>query len=208
MRTRRKSFTHAWKHSAFASSRWELEDKVDDFGWPPFKTRGVWGSAAWAPDVDLFVRNHQLVARMHLSGLTKDDVTIEMGNGELTIHGTWPHEADSGHEHGYRCACEFGPFFRTVPLPEGVRSEDVTVTFANGILEVLIPMPPALALRQWCTRHCGRRAGINRDIGAPLRFGGNSIWGEFFRGRIDDVRIYNRALSVAELQADMATPVP
>jgi hypothetical protein len=42
----------------------------------------------------------------------------------------------------------------------------------------------------------------------PLRFGGNSIWGEFFSGRIDDVRIYNRALSVAELQADMATPVP
>src|SRR5439155_1431726 len=29
----------------------------------------------------------------------------------------------------------------------------------------------------------------------PLRIGGNSIWGEFFQGRIDEVRIYNRALA-------------
>jgi hypothetical protein len=41
-----------------------------------------------------------------------------------------------------------------------------------------------------------------------LRIGGNSIWGEFFSGRIDDVRIYNRPLSSSEVQSDMATPVP
>jgi hypothetical protein len=36
-----------------------------------------------------------------------------------------------------------------------------------------------------------------------LRIGGNSIWGEFFKGRIDEVRIYNRALSANEIQTDM-----
>jgi Concanavalin A-like lectin/glucanases superfamily/Bacterial Ig domain/Cadherin-like domain len=41
----------------------------------------------------------------------------------------------------------------------------------------------------------------------PLRIGGNSIWGEFFRGRIDEIRIYNRALTQAEIQVDMNTPV-
>ena len=41
----------------------------------------------------------------------------------------------------------------------------------------------------------------------PVRIGGNSIWGEFFQGRIDEVRIYNRALSQAEIQADMNDPV-
>jgi hypothetical protein len=41
----------------------------------------------------------------------------------------------------------------------------------------------------------------------PLRIGGNSIWGEYFRGRIDEVRIYNRALSAPEIQADMGTPI-
>jgi hypothetical protein len=37
----------------------------------------------------------------------------------------------------------------------------------------------------------------------PLRIGGNGVWGEYFAGRIDEVRIYSRALSVAEIQADM-----
>ena len=41
----------------------------------------------------------------------------------------------------------------------------------------------------------------------PLRVGGNNSSGEFFRGLIDEVRIYNRALSAAEITADMTTPV-
>ena len=41
----------------------------------------------------------------------------------------------------------------------------------------------------------------------PLRIGGNLMWGEYFQGSIDDVRVYNRALIVAEIQADMNTPV-
>jgi hypothetical protein len=46
----------------------------------------------------------------------------------------------------------------------------------------------------------------------PLRIGGSSIvtpWGnQYFAGRIDEVRIYGRALSTEEIQADMNTPVP
>ncbi|HCK81604.1 MAG TPA: hypothetical protein DIC59_09080 [Candidatus Competibacteraceae bacterium] len=41
----------------------------------------------------------------------------------------------------------------------------------------------------------------------PLRIGGSSHWGEYFSGRIDDVRIYNRALTLNEIQTDMNTPV-
>lgn len=42
----------------------------------------------------------------------------------------------------------------------------------------------------------------------PLRIGGNSTWGEYFSGKIDEVRVYNRALSQAEIQADMNAAVP
>ena len=37
----------------------------------------------------------------------------------------------------------------------------------------------------------------------PLRIGGNAIWGEHYVGLIDEVRIYNRALSASEIQGDM-----
>ncbi len=42
---------------------------------------------------------------------------------------------------------------------------------------------------------------------SPLRFGGNGVWGEFFQGRLDEIRVYNRALSAGEIQNDMNTPV-
>ncbi len=41
----------------------------------------------------------------------------------------------------------------------------------------------------------------------PLRLGGNSVWGEWFAGLIDEVRVYNRALTQAEIQTDMQTPL-
>ncbi len=40
-----------------------------------------------------------------------------------------------------------------------------------------------------------------------LRIGSNAVWGEYYSGLIDDVRVYNRALSAAEIQTDMATAV-
>ena len=41
----------------------------------------------------------------------------------------------------------------------------------------------------------------------PLRIGGNAIWNEWFDGLIDELRIYDRALSPTEIQTDMQTPV-
>jgi hypothetical protein len=44
--------------------------------------------------------------------------------------------------------------------------------------------------------------------GGPVRIGGNSIWtNEFYKGMIDEVRIYNRALPPSEIQTDMNSPI-
>src|SRR5207249_4292632 len=40
-----------------------------------------------------------------------------------------------------------------------------------------------------------------------LRIGGNSVWGEYFNGVIDEVRVYSRALLPSEIQNDMNTSV-
>jgi hypothetical protein len=41
----------------------------------------------------------------------------------------------------------------------------------------------------------------------PLKIGGNAVWGEWFAGRLDDIRVYDTALPAAQIQADMNTPV-
>ncbi len=50
-------------------------------------------------------------------------------------------------------------------------------------------------------------AGAMAVSTSPLRIGGDSVWGEYFKGLIDEVRIYNRALSAAEIQNDMNAPI-
>ncbi|MFL5877789.1 MAG: LamG domain-containing protein, partial [Solirubrobacteraceae bacterium] len=47
---------------------------------------------------------------------------------------------------------------------------------------------------------------VTASAGA-LRIGGNSVWGEWFNGAIDEVRIYNRALSATEIANDRDRPV-
>ncbi len=41
----------------------------------------------------------------------------------------------------------------------------------------------------------------------PLTIGSDPIYGQYFSGLIDDVRVYNTALTQAQIQTDMTTPV-
>src|SRR5262249_29619126 len=49
--------------------------------------------------------------------------------------------------------------------------------------------------------------GNIQDTTNPLEIGSDHIYGQYFQGSIDDVRIYNVALTPAQIQTDMATPV-
>jgi len=51
------------------------------------------------------------------------------------------------------------------------------------------------------------QSGQIQQSSGVLRIGGNSVWGEYFDGYIDEVRIYNRALTATEVTTNMATPV-
>jgi hypothetical protein len=49
--------------------------------------------------------------------------------------------------------------------------------------------------------------GVVQSSTNPLWIGGNQPYGEFFQGLIDEVRVYNRALTASEVNADMGNPI-
>src|ERR1700739_1489095 len=51
------------------------------------------------------------------------------------------------------------------------------------------------------------RTGAIATSKNPLQSGGHSIYGQYFAGLIDNVRVYNVALTAAQIQADQATAV-
>jgi HSP20 family protein len=121
----------------------ELDRAFED--WPSFRPffglSGMSKSAAWSPKIDVFERDNRLVTRVDLPGMKKEDVSVEVTDGHLALSGERKHEKEEKKDNFYRSEREYGSFYRAVPLPDGVKLEDVKATFADGVLEVSIPLP-------------------------------------------------------------------
>lgn len=89
----------------------------------------------------MFAKDNRLVTKIDLPGMKKEDVKVEVTDGQLAISGERKREAEEKGEEFYRCEREYGSFYRAVPLPEGVRLEDVKATFSDGVLDVSVPVP-------------------------------------------------------------------
>ena len=108
--------------------------------WPSLRMRRG-AEQAWSPQIDVFEKDNRLVTKIDLPGMKKDDVKVEVTDGQLAISGERKRESEEKGEEFYRSEREYGSFYRAVPLPEGVKLEDVKATFSDGVLEVSVPVP-------------------------------------------------------------------
>jgi HSP20 family protein len=114
------------------------------FRWP-FAEMAPAEPLAWAPKVDVLTKGNQLITRVDLPGMKKEDVKVEVADGYLLLSGERKKELKEEKDDVYREEREYGSFCRTVPLPKGVKPDDVKAVFANGVLEVTVPLPAAAA---------------------------------------------------------------
>lgn len=97
--------------------------------------------AAWLPAVEVAERNGQLVVRADVPGLSKDQIKVEVEDGQLIISGERKQEHEEKGEGFLRSERTYGSFYRAIPLPEGVDPEQAKATFTNGVLEITMPAP-------------------------------------------------------------------
>ena len=116
-----------------------FEGSFFNLSWPSFRRPAA--GAAWAPRVDVFERDGRLVTKVDLPGMKKEDVSVQVTDGHLALSGERKHETEETKDNVYRSEREYGSFYRAVPLPQGVKLEDVKATFADGVLEVSVPLP-------------------------------------------------------------------
>jgi HSP20 family protein len=124
----------------------EMDRMFDDFGltrrWATPFSRETSGEG-WAPDIDVFQKNNELTIRADLPGLKKDEVSVEITDNAITIHGERKRHHEEEREGYYRSERSYGSFYRTIPLPEGAITEQAKATFRDGVLEITLPSPPA-----------------------------------------------------------------
>jgi HSP20 family protein len=130
----------------------EMDRVFDDVfgrGWlaPRFGRSGVQtsrlsGLDRWAPDVEIFYRNNELIVRADLPGLTRDDISVDVNENRVTIHGERKREHEEEKSGVYRSERSYGSFYREIPLPEGTISDQAKASFKDGVLEITMPAPP------------------------------------------------------------------
>ena len=124
----------------------EMDRMFEDFGIGRRWARPLWretGLEMWAPEIDVFQKNNELTIRADLPGMTRDEVSVEIGDDAVTIQGERKRESEQEREGYYRSERSYGSFSRVVPLPEGAIAEQAKATFRDGVLEITMPAPPA-----------------------------------------------------------------
>lgn len=119
--------------------RWFGEPGRQFLRWP--LRRRATEEFGWYPGVDVFEKDNRLVTRIDLPGMKKEDVKVEVSDGQLAISGERKREVEEKEKDFYRCEREYGSFHRSVPLPAGANVDDVKATFTDGVLEVSVPLP-------------------------------------------------------------------
>jgi HSP20 family protein len=125
-----------------------LERRMDDIvrGFLGTRTRPSYAALPqfarkpFLPRLDVFGRGEDLVVDVELSGIDPEkDVTIEVREGMLVIGGERRHTEEVKEEAYYRMETSYGTFERQIAIPEGIDDSRITATYADGVLEVIVP---------------------------------------------------------------------
>ena len=137
--------------TAFGPFAWmrQMQDQLDR------AFTGLWGSSSgsswmpdtafgpsdWSPAIDVFQRGNDLVVRADVPGLSKDDITVDIADDQLTIRGDRRYEHEEERDGVFRSERSYGSFCRAIPLPQGAIADSAKATFNNGVLEIVIQAP-------------------------------------------------------------------
>ena len=95
----------------------------------------------WAPPLDVWETDDEIVYAFDLPGIPKDTVSIEFENDLLTVSAERERSQEVSTDRLYRFERRYGSFSRTIGLPSGVAEDQITARYDNGVLEVHVKKP-------------------------------------------------------------------
>lgn len=91
------------------------------------------------PTIDMEETNDSIIVRADIPGLNPDDIDIEVTDDRLNIRGEFRRERETRGGNYFRTERHYGSFYREIPLPCKIKTEDVTATYRDGVLQVELP---------------------------------------------------------------------
>jgi HSP20 family protein len=97
------------------------------------------------PAVETRVEDDKFIVRTDLPGVNPKDIDIKVVGDVLTIKGSREEKHEQKKADFFRREIRYGSFERSIPLPEGIKAEDLKATYHDGVLELSAPMPKEAA---------------------------------------------------------------
>jgi len=93
----------------------------------------------WAPAVDIYETEHELVVKADVPDVNPEDLDIRVENNILTIRGERKFEEKVNEENYLRVERAYGSFSRSFSLANSVKSDAIKADYQNGVLTLSIP---------------------------------------------------------------------
>jgi len=93
----------------------------------------------WAPAVDIFEGEHELVVKADLPDIKPEELDIRVENNILTIRGERKFEKKAEEKNYLRVERSYGSFARSFSLANTVNSEAIEADYKDGVLTLSIP---------------------------------------------------------------------
>jgi len=94
---------------------------------------------SWAPAVDIFETEHELVVKADLPDVDAKDLDIRVENNILSIRGERKFEKKVSEDKYLRVERAYGSFSRSFSLANTVNSEAIKADYSNGVLTLTVP---------------------------------------------------------------------
>jgi len=98
-----------------------------------------WPFTAWIPLCDIYETDKEIVLKMELPEMRREDVHVTLENNVLTLSGERKFEEAVNRENYHRIERKYGQFIRTFNLPTFVEGSKVVAEFKEGMLRVTLP---------------------------------------------------------------------
>jgi HSP20 family protein len=105
-------------------------------------------TSAWAPAVDIYEDENQLVLTAEIPGIEEKDVEIKLEDNMLSIQGERKMEKETKEENYHRLERAYGSFYRSFTLPNYIDQDKIHAEHENGVLKITMPKKPELKPRK------------------------------------------------------------
>jgi HSP20 family protein len=103
-------------------------------------TEDEWAlGGSWAPAVDIFEHEGNLVLKAELPGVDPKDVDVRVESNVLTLRGERKFESEVKREQYHRVERAYGSFSRSFTLPNVVDTDKIKAEYRDGVLRVTLP---------------------------------------------------------------------